>query len=46
MFFETNNFKPQETQVSMGLEKLHRARRILHIQMQEEKILFLRPEIH
>lgn len=41
-----DNFKPQQTQVSMGLEKLHRARRILHIQMQEEKILFLRPEIH
>lgn len=33
-----DNFKPQQTQVSMGLEKLHWARRILHIQMQEEKI--------
>lgn len=33
-----DNFKPQQIQVSMGLEKLHRARRILHIKMQEEKI--------
>lgn len=33
-----DSFKPQQAQVSMGLEKLHRVRRVLHTQMQEGKI--------
>lgn len=33
-----DSFKPQQTQVSMGLEKLHRVRRVLHTQMQGGKI--------
>lgn len=33
-----DSFKPQQTQVSMGLEKLHRVRRVLHTWMQEGKV--------